>query len=177
MSATATMARPYARAAFELARDAGELAAWGDRLAFAAAVAAQPEVRLAIGNPRYGAGLLKSLFLPEGERADSPFAAFIGLLVDNRRLALLPAIAEGYAALRREHERVLKVTVRSAVPLEALQADALKAALTRRFDRAVELDSVIDPDVIGGAVIDAGDVVIDGSVRGRLERLARELAA
>jgi F-type H+-transporting ATPase subunit delta len=177
MSANPTMARPYARAAFELARDAGQLPAWGDKLAFAAAVAEHPDVRGVIGNPRYGADALKAIFMPEGESADSAFAAFVGMLVDNRRLALLPEIAAGYAALRREHERVLKVVVRAAVPLDAPQANAIRTALTKRFDRAIEMETVVDPGVIGGAVIDAGEIVIDGSVRGRLQRLAQALTA
>ncbi len=177
MSANPTMARPYARAAFELARDLGQLSPWGDKLAFAAAVAEHPEMRRVIGSPRYDADTLKAIFMPEGEPADSPFGVFVSMLVDNRRLALLPEIAAGYAALRREHERVLKVVVRSAVPIDVPQANALRTALTKRFDRAIEMETVIDPGVIGGAVIDAGEIVIDGSVRGRLERLAQALTA
>jgi F-type H+-transporting ATPase subunit delta len=172
-----TMARPYARAAFEAARDGGSLPAWGDSLAFAASVADDSRVRALIGNPRLGVDALKALLLPEGERADSTFANFIAMLADNRRLPLLPEIADVFGEMRREHEKVLRVVVRSAVAIDAAQTESLKTALKRRFNREIELATEIDPAVIGGAVIDAGETVIDGSVRGRLERLSQALTA
>ncbi len=175
MSSSTTLARPYARAAFEAAQGSSALADWQSRLRFAAAVASHGDVGAVLGNPRIGEAELAKLFLPQSEAADSPFAAFVATLASNRRLALLPEIAELYDQLKREHERVLHVTVRAAVPVEGAQADALKQALKRRFEREIELVSVIDESVIGGAVIDAGDVVIDASVRGRLERLQQTL--
>lgn len=176
MSSTTTLARPYARAAFEAALSANALADWQKKLAFSAAVAGHQDTRALLGDPRLAADELKQLFLPQGEAADSPFAAFIGTLAANRRLALLPEVAQLFDELKRERERVLHVTVRAAVPVEGAQAEALKAALKRRFEREIELVSVVDDSVIGGAVIDAGDVVIDASVRGRLARLEQALA-
>ena len=176
MSSTTTLARPYARAAFEAAQSANALADWQQKLAFAAAIAGHDDARALLGNPRMTASDLRQLFLPQGEAAGSPFAAFVGTLAENRRLALLPEIAQLFDELKRERERVLHVTVRAAVPVEGAQAEALKSALKRRFEREVELVSVIDESVIGGAVIDAGDVVIDASVRGRLARLEQALA-
>jgi F-type H+-transporting ATPase subunit delta len=170
-----TLARPYARAAFEAARGANALADWARKLEFAAAVAADARVASALGHPRLTAADQVALLLPDGESADSPFAAFVGTLAANRRLALLAEIARQFAELRREHDKVLRVTVRTAVPLEAPQAEAFKAALRKRFQREIELDTAIDPALLGGAVIDAGDVVIDGSVRGRLAQLASTL--
>jgi F-type H+-transporting ATPase subunit delta len=177
MSSPQTLARPYARAAFESARGAGALGEWQHKLDFAAAVAAQPQVRALIGSPTLGSAALASLHLPEGEAAGSDFAGFIELLIDNRRLAQLPEIAAMYGELRREHDNVLRVTLRAAVAVDAALAEGFKAALKRRFKRDIELFTVIDPAVLGGAVIEAGDEVIDGSVRGRLERLAQALAA
>jgi F-type H+-transporting ATPase subunit delta len=177
MSSQQTLARPYARAAFESARAAGSLADWQRKLAFAAAVAAHPDVRSLVGDPRLAAGALRGLLLPEGEAADSAFAGFLGLLVENRRVVLLPEIAALFDDFKREHEKVLKVTVRAAIPVDAALAASLKASLKRRFSRDIELETVIDPAVLGGAVIDAGEQVIDGSVRGRLERLAQALSA
>jgi F-type H+-transporting ATPase subunit delta len=177
MSSQQTLARPYARAAFESARASGALADWQRKLDFAAAVAAHPDVRGLVGNPRLEAAALRALFLPEGEAADSAFAAFVGLLADNRRLVLLPEIAAIYGEFKREHEKVLKVTVRAAVAVDAGLAESLKAALKRRYQREIELESVLDPAVIGGAVIDAGHEVIDGSVRGRLDRLSQAITA
>lgn len=171
-----TLARPYARAAFELAKDAGALAQWSTQLDFAAAVAADSRIARLLGDPRLDDAGRTGLLLPEGEPADSHFARFIGSLAESGRLAYLGGIAALYGEYRREHERVLRVTVRAAVALEAAQADNLKAALKRRFGRDIELHSEIDPALIGGAVIDAGDVVIDGTVRGRLARLERALA-
>lgn len=177
MSSQQTLARPYARAAFESARAAGSLADWQHKLAFAAAVAAHPDVRPLVGDPRLAAGALRGLLLPEGESADSAFGRFVALLADNRRVGVLPEVSAIYDELKREHEKVLKVTVRAAIPVDAALAESLKASLKRRFSRDIQLETVVDPSVLGGAVIDAGEQVIDGSVRGRLERLAQALTA
>ncbi|HWU52535.1 MAG TPA: F0F1 ATP synthase subunit delta [Tahibacter sp.] len=175
MSSAESLARPYARAAFDLANEAGTLADWSSKLEFAAAVARDPQVQTLIGNPAFGGDKLVGLFLPQGEKADSAFANFLATLAANRRLPILADVADGFAALKRAAEGVLKVNVRAAVAIDAAQADALKAALAKRFGRQIELTSTIDESVIGGAIIDAGDTVIDGSVRGRLERLAQTL--
>ena len=175
MSENLTRARPSARAAFERARGAGSLAAWGDKLEFAATVAADARIANLLGDPRLDEAGKIGLLLPEGEAAASAFAGFLGELSNNGRLRLLAEIAALYGQYRREHEQVLRVKVRAAVPLEAAQAEGLKAALKQRFGRDIELHSEIDTRLIGGAVIDAGDVVIDGSVRGRLARLERAL--
>jgi len=177
MSSKQTLARPYARAAFESARAGGSLAEWQRKLAFAAAVAANPEVHALVGNPGASDAALRDLCLPVGEPEGSHFAAFIAILIDNHRLGLLPQIAELFDLLKREHEQVLKVTMRTAIAVDPPLMDALRSALKRRFNREIDLQAVLDPSVIGGAVIDAGEQVIDGSVRGRLERLTRVLAA
>ena len=175
MSETLTLARPYARAAFESARKADALAAWSQKLGFSAQLIADARVGALVGNPRIGNAELTGLLLPPEETVDSAFAGFLALLVENRRAPLLPDIAALFEELRRDAERVLKVTLRSATPVSDEQVVALKAALKKRFGRDIELDQRIDPSVIGGAVIDAGDMVIDGSVRGRLERLETAL--
>ena len=176
MSENLTLARPYARAAFELARGAGSLAAWGDKLDFAATVAADARIANLLGDPRLDEAGRIGLLLPEGEAAASAFAGFLGELSNNGRLRLLAEIAALYGQYRREHEQVLRVKVRAAVPLEAAQAEGLKAALKQRFGRDIELHSEIDTRLIGGAVIDAGDVVIDGSLKSKLARLQSALA-
>lgn len=176
MSSRETLSRPYARAAFELGKGHNALADWSSKLGFAAAVAAQPEVVELIGNPRVTADQLKTLFLPNGEAADSAFALFVAQLAANRRLALMPEIAAQFEQLKRESERVLQVRVKTAVALEASQAEAIKASLAKRFARDIVIESSIDPSVLGGAVIDAEGLVIDASVRGKLERLQQALA-
>jgi F-type H+-transporting ATPase subunit delta len=175
MSETLTLARPYARAAFETARANHALGDWSGKLAFAAQVIGDARVRAIIGDPRLSNTDLIGLLLPQGEAADSPFAAFLGLLVDNRRVSLLADIAALFEELKRESERVLQVTLRASSEIPASQAEAIKVALKKRFGREIEMQQRIDPSVIGGAVIDAGDIVIDGSVRGRLARLESAL--
>jgi len=176
MSETLTLARPYARAAFASAQSGNALADWSRKLGIAAQIVTDPRVHALIGDPRLSITELTQLLLPPDAAADSNFAQFLALLVENRRAVLLPDIAALFEELKRESERVLKVTVRSAAPVADGQADAIKLALKKRFGRDIELEQRLDPSVIGGAVIDAGDLVIDGSVRGRLERLEQALA-
>ncbi len=174
MSQSLTLARPYARAAFSLARDAGSLPAWSDALAFAARVAADPRVTGLLGNPNLSDRDAVILLSPEaGEQA---FGRFLALLADNRRLPLLPEIAGLYDALRFEAERVVKATVTSAIELPAGELETIKTALARRFGRVVEIETAVDASLIGGAVIAAGDVVIDGSLKGKLGRLGAALS-
>ena len=174
MSQALTLARPYARAAFSLARDAGTLPAWSQALAFAARVAADPQVAALLGHPKLSAADAVALLAPEG--AGEAFGNFLGLLFDNRRLSLLPEIAGLYDELRFEAERVVKAKVTSAVILPLAEMEKIEAALKRRFGRDVEIETAIDESLIGGAVIDAGDVVIDGSLKGKLGRLEAALS-
>lgn len=176
MSNALTLARPYARAAFELAKSEGAAAAWSAKLGFAAQVASQSAVQALVGSPKLQAADRVALFLPDGEAADSSFARFLALLESNQRLSLLAEISGLYEELRADDERTLKVRVRSAMAIDPAQQQQLVGALARRFDRAVTLDLVLDPELIGGAVVEAGDVVIDGSLRGKLARLRAELA-
>jgi len=175
MSQPLTLARPYARAAFELASSSRSLGEWASKLAFAAQAASDPQVRALFGNPRVTPSELASLFLPEGETADSPFAGFMKVLADNQRLEALPEIAALFEQQKREAEKVLQVRVRTAAPIDASETAKLKDALKRRFGRDIELEQTVDPAVLGGAIVDAGDVVIDGSVRGRLHQLEAAL--
>jgi F-type H+-transporting ATPase subunit delta len=175
MSQPLTLARPYARAAFELAASTSSLGDWSRKLGFAAQAAAESQVRSLFGNPRVGPAELASLFLPDGEPADSPFADFVKLLAENHRLPALPEIAALYEQQKREAEKVLQVRLRTATPIDASETAKIREALKRRFGRDIELEQTIDPSVLGGAIIDAGDVVIDGSVRGRLHQLEAAL--
>ena len=177
MSQALTLARPYARAAFSLARDAGALAGWSDALGFAARVAADPQVASLLGNPKLTTANAVELLSPPTVAIDADtFARFIGLLAENRRLPLLPEIAGLFDELRFEAEKVVKARVTSAAALPAGELDTLKAALRKRFGREVDVTTAVDASLIGGAVIDAGDVVIDGSLKGKLSRLQTALA-
>jgi F-type H+-transporting ATPase subunit delta len=174
MSQALTLARPYARAAYAIAREAGAAAQWSDALGFAARVAADPRVHALLGHPHLGRDDAVALLAPEG--APQAFADFLGLLADNRRLPLLAEIAGLYEELRADAERIVKAKVTSAAALPGAELETIRAALKRRFGREVELETAVDEALIGGAVIDAGDVVIDGSVRGKLARLQSALA-
>ena len=174
MSQALTLARPYARAALALAQQSGSSAPWSQALGLAARIAADPGVAALLGNPRLGHGDAVTLLSSDG--AGELFGNFLALLADNGRLALLPEIAGLYEELRAEAERVVKAKVTSATELPAGELESIKAALQKRFGRAVEMETAVDASLIGGAVIDAGDVVIDGSLRGKLSRLQAALA-
>ena len=174
MSQALTLARPYARAAFGIARDEGAFAAWSDALGFAARVAADPRVARILGNPKLSDAEAVALLAPQG--AGESVGRFLALLSDNRRLPLLPEIAGLYEQLRNEAEHVVKATVTSAAALPDAELESIRAALRKRFGCEVELETAIDESLIGGAMIDAGDVVIDGSLKGKLARLEAALA-
>jgi F-type H+-transporting ATPase subunit delta len=175
MSNALSFARPYARAAFEMARSNNALGEWAGKLAFAAQVAADARVTALFGDPRVAQNDLAALVTPEGESADSQFATFVHVLADNGRLQVLPEIGALFEELKHEAERVLKVNVRSATVMDSAETAKLKDALKRRFGRDIEIEQSVDASMLGGAIIDAGDVVIDGSVRGRLARLSQAL--
>lgn len=174
MSQALTLARPYARAAFAIARDEGRFPQWGDALSFSAQVAGDPRVAGLLLNPELGQGDAVGLLAPEG--ASEEFQRFLALLAQSQRLTLLPEISGLYDQLRADAERVVKATVTSAAELAPAELDKIVAALKKRFGREVEVTTAVDASLIGGAVIDAGDVVIDGSVKGKLERLQNSLA-
>ncbi|GAB1596943.1 F0F1 ATP synthase subunit delta [Lysobacter claricitrinus] len=175
MSQALTLARPYARAAFNAARDEGRVTAWSQALAFAARVAADPQAQAVLKHPQLTSEKASRLLAIDG--ADAAVQRFVAMLADNRRLELLPEIAGLFEQLRAEADRVVKARVTSASQLSDAELVAIRDGLKRRFGREVELESAIDASLIGGAVIDAGDVVIDGSVKGKLERLQSALAA
>lgn len=172
-----TLARPYARAAFDLAKADGLLADWSRRLALSAQLAQTPAIAAALGRTDLTQGQQVSMLLPEGDTAEGTYGRFLAVLAENQRLPLLPEVATQYDALRAEDERIVKARVRTAVALEPGQIEALKGALRRRLGREVELRNEIDEAVLGGAIIDAGDIVIDGSVRGRLSKLQHVLTS
>ncbi len=177
MSSLATLARPYAKAAFELARDEQALGAWDDMLGLAAALVTEESMARLLDNPDVGRSRVVGIINDAaGEAFSERFRGFLGVLADNGRLPLLPEVGALYGELRAEAENRLRVKVVSAVPLDEEQSARLREALARRFECEIELDNEIDAGVIGGAVVYAGDQVIDGSLRGRLSKLANSLA-
>ena len=176
MAERATIARPYAKAAFEYARDAKAFAQWSQGLALATEVVADPRVAELIKNPELTAADHASLVNDVvGERLDAGLKNFVRVLAENDRLLLLPEIAAHFEFLRSQAENTINVEVVSAVPLDAAQTEKLKQALDKRLKARVNMRNTVDAGLLGGAVIRAGDLVIDGSLKGRLERLRTEL--
>ena len=178
MADKTTVARPYAKAAFEEAKASNQLAPWSETLRTASIVVQDPRVQRLLGNPAVSnAELAKLVGDLAGPQLDGQGRNFVQTLAENRRLAYLPEISSLFDELKDEAEGVIDVTVTSAAPLEAGQREALTSALQRRLKRQIRLHCETDPSLLGGAVLRAGDLVIDGSVRSRLDRIAYELAA
>lgn len=182
MAELATTARPYARAAFATAGTASQLAQWSAFLARAAVVVQDPQLVPLIGNPRVPAAQLVDflLELASAGKAGAPESAhqrnFLHLLADNRRLKLLPEIDAQFEVLRAEAEHIADVELISARELSAEQLKKLQAALERRLGRSVRLHPQVDQSLIGGAIVRYRDFVVDGSLRGRIERLGAAMS-
>ena len=172
-----TAARPYAQAAFKLAQERGELAQWSQMLTLIAAVAENEAMINLVFDPRIERTQIVAAFADIGQGHLTPEAMnFIHLLVDNRRVALLPKIQKLYEELRAGAEDRVDATAVSAFELSAEQAKKIEQTLKRKLGRAVTLKTAVDKSIVGGVVIRAGDLVIDGSVKGRLQELAGQLA-
>ena len=178
MTDKTTIARPYAKAAFAEARADSMLDAWSGALHTAAAVVADPRVHSLLGDPHVTNEQLSQLVLDiAGAGLGEHGRNFVRTLAEARRLDCLPEIAALFDIYKDDAEGIADVTVTSAAPLDARQQASLSAALARRLKREVRLHCTTDPQLLGGAVLRSGDLVIDGSVRGRLERIANELVA
>jgi F-type H+-transporting ATPase subunit delta len=173
---TQTLARPYAKAAFEFASAAGRIVAWSGMLSLAAVAVDVPQVAELLKNPRLTSeSKVKALVQLFGSDIDEAFRNFVTTLGDNDRLDVLPTIRELFEELKAEAEKTLDVEVQTAFELTPAQLQTLAAALSKRLDRTVNPQQVVNPALIGGVVIRAGDVVVDGSVRGKLSQLAESL--
>jgi F-type H+-transporting ATPase subunit delta len=173
----ATIARPYAKAAFEYAREENALAGWSRGLKTAADIVADARVAALIKSPETtAADLAEFIAGVAGTSLDAGMQNFVRVLAENHRLLLLPEIAAHYEVLRSAVENTVDVEVISAVALDAAQQEKLKTALSARLKRQVRMSNVVDSTLLGGALVRAGDLVIDGSLKGRLARLATELA-
>lgn len=173
MSRDRTIARPYAKAVFELAYASDALAHWSDMLALAAEVACAPEVIDLMKDPNFSLEDRIGIFLKLGEKEFTPnMRAFIQLLGKFKRLLLLPCIGVMYEEMRAQAERLIVVKLTSAFALDEAEQQAFSAKLKQRMRANILLECQTDKRIIGGAIIQAGDLVIDGSIRGRLNKLA-----
>ncbi len=178
-----TVARPYAQAVFELANDGGDLEPWSESLAIAGQLLADRPLVEYLGNPGFSderrLEFLSGLFEKAGAGllagGDEKGTNFVKLLLEYRRVAVLPEISEHFEVLKAKAENSVDAVVTSASELSDKQVGEIAAALTERLGCDVKVATEIDENLIGGAVIRAGDVVIDGSLRARLEGLATAL--
>ncbi len=176
MAETMTLARPYARAAFEYAHSSSSLPAWSNVLGRLAQLIQDPSMRAFIDRPDVPVeDKVSSLLDLAGEGVDEAVRNFVALLVHNDRLALVPEVSAAYEELRAEAEKIIEAEVISARELTEDQQQQLAAALKQRLGREVTLKVQLDENLMGGAIIRAGDLVIDGSAQGRLRQLARAL--
>jgi|SRR5665213_2597733 len=178
MADKTTIARPYAKAAFAEARADSMLGAWSEALHTAATVVDDPRVHSLLDDPHVTTEQLSKLVLDiAGAALGEHGRNFVQALAEARRLNCLPQIAALFDIYKDDAEGIADVTVTSAAPLDAKQQESLSAAMARRLKREVRLHCTTEPELLGGAVLRSGDLVIDGSVRGRLERIANELVA
>jgi F-type H+-transporting ATPase subunit delta len=178
MAEKTTIARPYAKAAFEEAKADKRLAQWSQMLRTAAAAVRDPRVHELLGSPSVSAEELAQFVMGLlGIELDEHTKNFFRTLAENRRLAYLPEISALFDEFKDEEESVVDVTVTSAAPIDGAQQQALSKALERKLKRTVRLHCATDPTLIGGAVLRSGDTVIDGSLLSRLKRIAFELTA
>ncbi len=177
MQESVTVARPYAYAAFEYAREQGEFEAWSKMLSFLALMAADSSIRKIIQDPRLPrARLLQLIFDIGGDYLNERGRNLVRLLVDTGRIQFAPEIACLYEELRAQAERVVDVDVVSAYTLDEEQEQVIAEAVKKRIGRNVKVATHIDRGLIGGVIVRIGDRVIDASLRGRLKQLAARLA-
>jgi F-type H+-transporting ATPase subunit delta len=177
MSEAITIARPYALAAFDFAKQKGTLKSWSQLLTDAAAAVANEQIGTLIASPRVSPGQLEGLMLAIcGDAVDQPGRNFLRLLIEEHRLPVLPEIADQFESVRAEEERSVDGEVRSAVALDQMQKQKIATALKTRLGREIRLHCEVDAGLLGGVVIRAGDKVIDGSVSTRLAEMSTALA-
>ena len=178
MAELTTVARPYAEAAFRIARDANALPAWSAMLSLLSEIAAEPKVAAALDNPKLTAPDKASLILSiAGDRLDASGRNFVRVLIDADRFGVLPQIRALFESLKSDTDGVAKARIDTAFPLTDVQAADLKAALERRFGRKIETTVNVDPSLVGGARITVGDTVIDGTIEAQLAAMANQLRA
>jgi len=177
MSSTTTLARPYAKAAFELSVAEDATGHWNDMLDLASMAVTEKSLAGLLESPHTSSNqIVKILSDTAGDMFNARFRDFLSVLAENKRLSLLPEIAILYRELREEADGLLRVRVVSAFALDEDQSTRMKDALAKRFDREILLETEVDRSVIGGAVVYAGGQVIDGSLRDRLAKLSNSLS-
>ena len=172
MSEFVTVARPYAKAAFDFAVEHNSVERWQDMLAFAAEVTKNDQMAELLSGALAPETLSEAFIAICGEQLDENGQNLIKVMAENNRLKVLPDVLEQFIHLRAASEAIAEVEVISANQLSDEQLARIVSAMEKRLSRKVKMNCTIDKSVMAGIMIRAGDMVIDGSVRGRLERLA-----
>ena len=176
MAENSTIARPYAQAAFDIANEKGDLKNWSDMLQLIAAVASDAVLSDMISNPSIEREKIVEIIVDVcGDNLNDLAKSFVSVLADNGRLNVATEIAQGYEEHRAEAEKTVEAEVTSAFPLSDAQIKSMTDALKKRLGREVTLKTSVDETIVGGAIIRAGDLMIDGSVSGQLDKLATTL--
>ncbi len=176
MAEAITIARPYAQAVFDIANDKGELKKWSELLAVLSQCVAQPEVQSIISSPAVSDEQVVDLLVNiSGKLITKDARHFLAILAQNKRLFVLADITVIYEELREQAEQMITVDVTSALKLTAKQQKDISTALKKRLGRDIALNTRVDKTLLGGAIIRAGDLIIDGSALGKLNRLANAL--
>lgn len=172
MSEQSSLARPYAKAVFELAREAGDYAKWSEQLAFLAVVSGDENILDAIQNPAISKQQITDLLLDIGkDQLDDQGQNLVKLLVRNDRVVALGDISEQFVIMRDEAEQVIEAQLITAAAVDDAQKDKIQKALSKRLGKTIKLEASVDESLIGGAVVRAGDWVVDGSVKAQLQEL------
>lgn len=176
MSELATLARPYAAAVFKRSKETGTAEKWSKSLAFISAVLNDKETSVVVNNPKVSKERLSALMLDIcQEQVDEEGANFLKLLVQNNRLTLAPTIAELFEALKAESEGYVDVEVATAYAFSKEEKQSFTSTLEKTLSKKVHMNVTVDKSLIGGVLVRAGDRVIDGSIRGQLQQLAKRL--
>ena len=176
MAENSTIARPYAQAAFDIANEKGDLKSWSEMLQLISAVASDAVLSDMISNPSIEREKIVEIIVDVcGDNLNDLAKNYIKVLADNGRLNVATEIALGFEEHRAEAEKTVEAEVISAFPLSDAQVKSMTEALKKRLGREVTLNTSIDETIVGGAIIRAGDLMIDGSVSGQLDKLATSL--
>jgi len=175
MSEMYTVARPYAKAAFEYAVEGQTLQNWHQMLVFAAEVASNPDMKSFLSSSASADKMAEVFNQVCGEQLDDKGQNLVKIMAENSRLPVLPAVLELYAEMLAEYSKEIDVDVISAVALDDQQIEKISAALEKRLERKVKLNCSVDETVVSGLLIKAGDTIIDSTVRGKLDRLTDAL--
>tara|TARA_B100000809_G_scaffold261104_1_gene309316 strand:- start:1629 stop:2165 length:537 start_codon:yes stop_codon:yes gene_type:complete len=176
MAELTTLARPYAKAAFDFANSANTLDLWSEMLAQAGAVSSSAGINKLLGSPTLTTEQKGAAFIEIcGDTLNEQAGNFIKILAENKRFELLPSISQLFEAFKAQKEKSVDVELQSAFELSTSVQEQLAKALSVKLDREVNVTGIVDKSLIGGVVIRAGDTVIDGSVKGHLAKLAEAM--